>query len=342
MLILVINYESELYQKAVDALKQHHQVLTLPQEADLTSYLRINPPSAIIITGSSKDNRGFQTYDIIKKIPRIQDKPILFLSTEYNEVIENKVFEAGMDDCLTAPFTQQLLLHRVNALLQLAELRKKKSYSHIYEEEISVIFAELVECRDLDTGDHLKNTTKYFKLLLGAAIESGEYQDTIQEEDYHDVIRSATLHDIGKIGILDGILRKESSLDFDEFEHMKTHTTLGRQTFEKIILETGGSKWLYLAKDMAYYHHERWDGKGYPEGLRGEQIPLYARMLTIADVYDALTSNRAYKKAYSHEKAVDIIMEGRGSSYDPAMVDLFIKVNKRFEEQLNHSSYARQ
>lgn len=140
----------------------------------------------------------------------------------------------------------------------------------------------------------------------------------------------------GKIGINDDILRKASSLDSDEYEYMKTHTTLGKQAFEKIIRETGGTRWLYLASDMAYSHHERWDGTGYPNGLAGEDIPLYARMLALVDVYDALTSNRAYKEAFSHEKAVEIIRDGRGSLFDPDLVDLFINVNDQFEEVLNN------
>ena len=121
---------------------------------------------------------------------------------------------------------------------------------------------------------------------------------------------------------------------------MKTHTTLGKQAFEKIIKETGGTRWLYLAKDMAYCHHERWDGTGYPNGLKGEEIPLYARMLTIADVYDALTSNRAYKKAYTHQVAMDIIIEGKGSYFDPSLVDLFININQQFEELLHNNERA--
>ena len=341
MHILIANYEEDLYQFSDNALKEHHQVLPLPEDVNLISYLRNNPADAIIITLPMKDNRGFRTYDILKRIPEVREKPIIFLATHRVEEQEKKALLVGADDYLTLPITSQLLLLRVNTLLQLSNLRKNKSFADVYEEEISVIFAELVECRDMDTGDHMKNTTQYFKILLEAALESGDYQDIISSEDFHDVVRSAMLHDIGKIGILDGILRKDSSLDYDEFEHMKTHTTLGKQAFEKIILETGGSKWLYLAKDMAYCHHERWDGNGYPDGLIGEEIPFYARMLTIADVYDALTSSRAYKKAYSHRKAREIIEEGRGSYFDPAIVDLFEKVNKRFEERLKYSQHAR-
>ncbi len=341
MHIFIAHFEDELYQFSENVLKEYHQVLPLPEDDKLLPYFKSNPVDAFLLTIEAGDTKAFRTYDILRRIPRVQHKPILFLAKELMEDVEKRALLDGVDDFLTMPVTPQLLLHRVNTLMQLANLRKRKNYADTYEEEISVIFAELMECRDMDTGDHLKNTTKYFKILLNEAYQEERYKDIISEEDYHDVVRSAMLHDIGKIGILDGILRKETTLDYDEFEHMKTHTTLGKQAFDKIILETGGSKWLYLARDMAYYHHERWDGSGYPDCLKGEEIPFYARMLTIADVYDALTSDRIYKQAYSHEKAVEMIREGRGTYYDPDLVDLFIKVNKRFEEQLNFSRFAR-
>jgi putative two-component system response regulator len=233
------------------------------------------------------------------------------------------------------PVTPQLLIHKVNELLELNTLRKERPYVEKYQDAISFSFAELVECRDITTGGHLKNTTRYFNILLQEAMVSEKYRNVIPVTEVRDLLRSAMLHDIGKLGITDDILRKESSLDSNEFEYMKTHTTLGKQAFDKIIRETGGTKWLYLAKDMAYCHHERWDGTGYPNGLKGEEIPLYARMLTIADVYDALTSNRAYKKAFSHQKAMEIIVQGKGSYFDPYLVDLFVKANKYFEEMLH-------
>jgi putative two-component system response regulator len=170
--------------------------------------------------------------------------------------------------------------------------------------------------------------------LLEEAIENGYYKDLISKENAKDLLRSATLHDIGKIGINDDILRKSSPLNYNEYEYMKTHTTLGKETFEKIIRETGGTRWLYLAKDIAYCHHERWDGTGYPNGLKGDEIPIYARMLTVADVYDALTSRRSYKEAYTHQKAMEIITDGKGKLFDPNLVELFVNANQRFEAVL--------
>lgn len=340
MLILVAGFDEELSKICEAVLRAQHRVLILPQKVTVKQYLKDHSVDAVLLTMTPKDERAVQIYEELKKNKNFQNKPVMFLVSSFCEATEIKVLGLGAEDCLCMPFSSSLLLHRVAKLFQLTDFYTKKSYLNLHDEELSVIFAELVECRDLDTGGHLKNTTSYFRILLDAATSREEFNEVICKEDYHDVIRSAMLHDIGKIGILDEILRKETTLDMDEYEHMKTHTTLGKQTFDKIILETGGSKWLYLARDMAYCHHERWDGNGYPDGRVGEEIPFYARMLTIADVYDALTSNRTYKEAYSHEKATEIILEGRGSLYDPVMVDLFLQVNERFAELLLYSQTA--
>lgn len=209
-----------------------------------------------------------------------------------------------------------------------------KSYEERLQDAISMSFAELVEFRDETTGGHLKNTTIYFRLLLEEVIKQEKYKDAIDPLDLKDMLRSVPLHDIGKIGINDDILRKSSVLNVHEYESMKKHTILGKEAFDKIIAQAGETRWLRLARNMAYYHHENWDGSGYPEGLKGEEIPLYVRVLSIADVYDALTSWRSYKEPYSHDKALEIINEGKGTIFDPDLVDLFTNINEQFKQAL--------
>lgn len=332
--VLVADHDNEMYTIAKKALQDDYTILPLPHITKLIERLRKNPAELIILSVSDSDTTGCKTYDIIKRVPEMSDKPVIFMGKNTDLELEQRILSLGASDYMTLPITQELLLHRVNTCLELFDLRKERPYVDKYQDAISISFAELVECRDETTGGHLKNTTRYFEILLGAAIANERYKDLISPEDVADLLRSATLHDIGKIGITDEILHKESTLNYHEFEHMKTHTTLGKQAFEKIIKETGGTKWLYLAMDMAYCHHERWDGAGYPNGLKGGEIPFYARMLTIADVYDALTSDRTYKKAFSHQKSTEIIIEGKGSYFDPSLVDLFIEVNQQFEDQL--------
>lgn len=332
--VLAENCDSGIYSLVQKALQDHYEVLPLPASTELIEYLRAHPADLVLLTVSGTGVNEFRKYDIIRRIPEMEGRPVIFISGGSDSRTEQKVLSRGAVDYITLPITEELLLHRVNNVVELAELRRDRPYVEKYQDAISISFAELVECRDETTGGHLKKTTGYFNILLKAAMNSDAYKDIISPGDVGVLLRSATLHDIGKLGINDDILRKDSPLDDDEFEFMKTHTTLGKQTFEKIIKETGGTGWLYLAKDIAYCHHEHWDGTGYPNGLKGEEIPLYARMLALADVYDALTSRRTYKKAFSHKKATEIIIEGRGSFFDPGFVDLFIKVNKEFEEML--------
>ena len=146
-----------------------------------------------------------------------------------------------------------------------------------------------------------------------------------------DIIRSAPLHDVGKIGINDATLLKAGRLDDAEFEYMKNHAELGGQTIQRMINETNVESFLYIEKDMAHYHHEKWDGTGYPRGLKGGEIPISARIMAIVDVYDALTTKRPYKEALSHEKALEIILEGKGKSFDPKIIEIFEKIHHKFK-----------
>lgn len=340
--ILIADQNTQLYQAAQQALQNHYTILPLPSHTQRNSFLTKNQAELILITVSEADLDGFAVFESVKNFPGWIGKPVIFLAEHGSAELEQRALLAGADDFLAMPISPEMLLHRVDICLELHTLRGNRVYTEKYQDAISVSFAELVEFRDETTGGHLKNTTQYFNILLEEAISHEYYKEIIPLEDVRDLLRSATLHDIGKIGISDEILRKASPLDYHEYEYMKTHTTLGKQAFEKIIRETGGTRWLYLAKDMAYCHHERWDGTGYPNGLKGDEIPVYARMLTIADVYDALTSRRTYKEAYSHQKAMDIIIEGKGSIFDPNLVELFISANERFEEALQNKEHTQQ
>lgn len=191
--------------------------------------------------------------------------------------------------------------------------------------------AELVECRDENTGGHVKRTAEYVRILANELVEAGVYSDILTPEYVKDIIKSAPLHDIGKIGINDATLLKMGSLDEDEFEYMKKHVELGAISLQKMINETDKESFLYTARDMAHYHHEKWDGTGYPSGLKGEEIPISARIMAIADVYDALTTKRPYKEPFSHEDTVNIIIEGREKGFDPNIIDVFKEISYKFE-----------
>ena len=193
------------------------------------------------------------------------------------------------------------------------------------QDGLIITMADLVENRDSDTGAHIQKTAAYVKIIVEGLKRKGYYAEKITPKFMSDVVRSAPLHDIGKISIPDNVLNKKGKLDEAEYEIIKTHTTAGRIIMEKAIDTVEGENYLKEARNMAAYHHERWDGKGYPEGLHGEVIPLAARIMAVADVFDALASPRVYKPAFPLEKALSIIQEGSGTQFDPKCVEVFME-----------------
>jgi putative two-component system response regulator len=191
--------------------------------------------------------------------------------------------------------------------------------------------ASLAESRDNETGNHLRRTQHYVLELAQALQTHPRFAAALDEKTIEMLFKSAPLHDIGKVGIPDAILLKPGKLTPKEFEIIKTHTTIGRDAIAaaETLLE-GESTFLRLAREIAYYHQEKWDGSGYPEGLRGGAIPISARLMALADVYDALISRRVYKPPFPHEKAVSIIVSGRGKHFDPDVVDAFLRIEAQF------------
>jgi response regulator RpfG family c-di-GMP phosphodiesterase len=190
--------------------------------------------------------------------------------------------------------------------------------------------AKLAEYRDDDTGLHLERIREYTKIIAEEMAKKPHYNNYITSEYMEDIYYSSILHDIGKVGIPDGILLKPGKLSPEEFEVIKKHSILGGDVLSDIEAQIGAQTFLTLAKEIAYYHHEKWNGKGYPKGFKGEEIPLSARIVSIADVYDALTSKRIYKKAFSHQKAKKIIIFERERSFDSDVVDCFLSRESDF------------
>ena len=202
-----------------------------------------------------------------------------------------------------------------------------QSHDNFKNSRIALILglAKLAEYRDTDTGSHLERIQEYVKIIAEDLGSLPQYQTYITQDYIEDIYQSSILHDIGKVGIRDAILLKPGKLTPEEFDTMKTHTLIGGDAIAEMASKVKSRSFLTLAKDIAYHHHERWDGRGYPSGLKGKSIPLSARIVSLADVYDALTSARPYKPAFSHEKAMKIIMEGKGSQFDPTVVEAFLR-----------------
>lgn len=337
--ILVIDDNVTNLKLAENTLKPYYKVSLLISGAQTLKFLANHRPDLILLDINLPDMDAYETLAKIKENKELENIPVIFLTSRTDSEIEAKGFELGAVDFITKPFISQSMLSRVKMHLELSEYRTQLE-EKIYEKTqmienlqdvMMLSLAELVECRDENTGGHVKRTAEYVKILANELVEAGVYSDILTPEYVKDIIKSAPLHDIGKIGINDATLLKMGSLDEDEFEYMKKHVELGAISLQKMINETDKESFLYTARDMAYYHHEKWDGTGYPSGLKGEEIPISARIMAIADVYDALTTKRPYKEPFSHEDTVNIIIEGREKGFDPNIIDVFKEISYKFE-----------
>lgn len=211
-----------------------------------------------------------------------------------------------------------------DSMKSFSTMQQKSDYIEKVQANLIVILADMVENRDESTGDHIKKTSMYTLIIMRQMRQNGIHTKELTDEFIDNVYKSAPLHDIGKIRITDAILNKPGKLTPEEFEIMKLHSTYGGEIITRLIESLTQASYLEIARDIALYHHEKWDGSGYPEGLKGEEIPLSARIMAVADVFDALISDRVYKKAFTFEKAVDIIQEDSGTHFDPDVVKAFI------------------
>ena len=337
--ILVIDDNVTNLKLAEKTLKPYYKVSLLISGAQTLRFLEKNKQDLILLDINMTDMDGYETLAKIKSNKELENVPIIFLTALSDSESEAKGFELGAVDFIIKPFAPQSMLSRVKMHLELNEYKmhleekisEKTDMIERLQDVMMLSLAELVECRDETTGGHVKRTAEYVRILANELVEAGVYSDILTPEYVKDIIKSAPLHDIGKIGINDSTLLKMGSLDEDEFEYMKKHVELGAISLQKMINETEEESFLYTARDMAHYHHEKWDGTGYPKGLKGEEIPISARIMAIADVYDALTTKRPYKEPFSHEDTVKIIIEGRGKGFDPNIVDVFKEINYKFE-----------
>lgn len=340
--IVVVDDEATNLKKAETVLSNDYKVTLLKSGGMLLKYLEKHTPDLILLDIMMPDMDGYETIQKLKSNEATAAIPVIFLTGKRDTESEVKGLQLGAVDFIVKPFQNEIILTRVQTHVKLRAYEtkleqlvdEKTALIERLQDTMSVSFAELVESRDGTTGGHIKNTTRYMRTYVEFMKEKGYYPDFLTDECVIELLRSAPLHDIGKIGITDDVLRKNSSLDPEEFEYMKSHSLIGGQTFDKIMEEAGSTSFLETARSMAMYHHEKWDGTGYPEQLKGEEIPLAARMLAIVDVYDALTSRRSYKEAFSHEKAMQIITDGRGTAFDPELIDMFVECEERIEETL--------
>lgn len=309
-------------------------------------------PDIILLDIMMPDLDGYEVCRRLKADPKTAEIPVIFLTAKSETQDEQKGFDLGAEDYITKPLSPPIIMARIRTHLRLKSardfLRNKNDY---LEKEVGrrtreistiqdvamVAMGSLAETRDNETGDHIRRTQFYMKILAERLKGHPRFSAFFEPGSIELLQKSAPLHDIGKVGIPDSILLKPGRLTPEEFAVMKTHTVFGRDAImaAEILLDSPAS-FLRFAREIAWCHHEKWDGSGYPQGLAGDSIPVPGRLMALADVYDALISERVYKPAFPHEKAVSIIHEGAGSFFDPDIVLAFLEASGEFEVISRH------
>jgi putative two-component system response regulator len=338
---------------AAKALESQYEVLRLNSGQRLLKKLERSIPDLILLDIEMPEMNGYEALRQIKSDARTAHVPVIFLTAKDETENELEGLTLGAIDYITKPFSPPLLLKRIEVHLlvdsqkkellaqrnelahfnaHLSELVEAKTKT-VVELQGAVIktMANLVEERDDVTGGHIERTQRYLKILINAMMSEGLYEKETAGWNIDLLLQSSQLHDVGKIRIKDSVLLKPGRLNEEELTQIREHTSFGELIIERLKDGTTDHSFAEYAQVFVATHHEQWDGSGYPNGLAGEEIPLLGRIMAIADVYDALVSDRPYKKAFSHEEAAKIIVDGSGSHFDPALVDLFRRVSGQFE-----------
>jgi putative two-component system response regulator len=306
---------------------------------------RRSPPDLVLLDINMPEADGYTTCGWLREEAGCGDTPVLFISAMTDSEEKVRAFTAGGVDYITKPFQLEEVLARVNTHLTMSRMRGQlerhnhnlqdlvnEQVAEIARSHMSTIFAmsKLAESRDDDTGKHLERVQIYARALAVKLAGNPKFAAKIDSLFIDNTYHATPLHDIGKVAIPDAILCKPGKLTDEEFAIMKTHTLRGFETLQSVAEHHQRNSFITMGIGIARSHHERWDGRGYPDGIAGEDIPLPARIMSVADVYDALTSERCYKPAFPHAKSAGIILEGRGTQFDPDVVDAFDAVQEDF------------
>ena len=346
--ILVVDDTPDNLTLVNSLLKHEYRVrVAISGEKALRIAFSETPPDLVLLDVMMPGMDGYEVCKQLQGNTATAHIPIIFLTTKSEVEDERRGLLLGASDYITKPISPPILEARVKTHLVAKQysdfLAGKASYLEnevarrtreltVIQDVTIQVMASLAETRDTDTGNHIRRTQFYVKALTNKLRTHPRFQDYLNDSTIDLLFRSAPLHDIGKVGIPDRILLKPGRFDADEFEIMKTHTTLGRDAIQAAENALGLKvDFLALAKEIAYSHQEKWDGSGYPEGLRGEAIPISARFMAVADVYDALISRRIYKPSMPHAQAVATIVSGKGTHFDPDMVDAFVEIQAEFQ-----------
>ncbi|MDR1045957.1 MAG: response regulator [Candidatus Adiutrix sp.] len=329
--VLIIDDDLTMMKQISTLLSGHYRVMMAKSGRQGLDIALERAPDLVLLDVAMPVMDGLETIREFKKNSRLAPIPIIFLTASRDTETQVKALSAGGVDYLTKPAEREQLLHRLDLHLKLARhQRELEAAARELENSIVVTFAELIECRDSNSGGHVLRTREYMRLLGQLLLEKNLLPGELDQVSLETMVQGTALHDIGKIGISDLILFKPGALSPEEYEIAKQHIAIGAKTLEAIEARTSIS-FFPEAIVMARHHHERYDGSGYPDGLRGAEIPLSCRMLYVANTYDKLVSPTAYRPPFSHDQALDIISQGVGTETDPLIAGVFIENHHLFQ-----------
>jgi len=319
---------------AKTALEGTYKTYAMPSAAKMFQLLEKITPDLILLDVEMPEMDGFQALSALKSNDKLKSIPVIFLTAKHDAESEIQGFEIGAIDFINKPFSPPVLIKRIQTHIETDKLIKQslQSVRKVHNATINII-ANMVENRDEVTGEHIDRTQQYIKILINELIRTDVYAEEISKWNLDLLLPSAQLHDVGKIKVSDLILNKPGKLTNDEFSMIKRHCDEGERIIDEIIDKAEEDGFLIHAKKFAGCHHEKWDGSGYPRGYSGNDIPLEGRIMAIADVYDALISERPYKNKFTHEQAIEIIKKDNGIHFDPKIVEAFLNVADEFKKQ---------
>lgn len=337
--ILIVDDAPENIRILAESLKSSYAIMFARNgESALNLANTVPAPDIILLDVIMPGLSGYEVCRKLKENPNTSGIPVIFITSQSEEDDEARGLELGAVDYISKPFRASLVMNRVANQLELKRHRDRlDELVHERTRELTLIkevtieaMATLAEWRDPETGGHIKRTQNYVRAIAEQLRVHPEYTDQLDDVTIDLLYQSAPLHDIGKVSTPDSVLLKPGRLTPEEFEIMRQHPTRGRDALAAAEKRLGDNSFLRIAREIAYGHHEHWDGRGYPQGISGPDIPLPARIMAVADIYDALISKRVYKPAMSHEQAAAIIVDGRGTHLDPGVVDAFLEVQDEF------------
>lgn len=348
-IVLIVDDSPDSVLLLTETLKDKYRTkIATSGAAAMKAALRHPQPDIILMDVVMPEMDGFELCKQLKKLPNVASTPIIFITGKIQPEEETHGLAIGAVDYITKPISQPVVLARIATHLKLVNAQRAlisqnerledtvrqrtKELAKVQDATIAAM-AALAETRDDETGNHIYRTQRYVKSLALALQHHPRFEYELTDESIELLFKSAPLHDIGKVSVPDHILKKPGPLTEEEFEAVKQHTTKGGDAIRSVEDRLGeSSDFLRFAREIAYSHQERWDGSGYPDGLAGDEIPVSARLMAVADVYDALISRRRYKAPFSHETAVTMMEQGRGTHFDPDVLDSFLRIQDEFRE----------